>query len=33
VELYLHFPNTPSWRGVQLGGAQGLEQNRIYRVV
>jgi hypothetical protein len=18
VELYLHFPNTPSWRGVQL---------------
>jgi hypothetical protein len=23
VELYLHSPNTPSWRGVQLGGAQG----------
>jgi hypothetical protein len=23
VELYLHFPNTPSWRGAQLGGAQG----------
>jgi hypothetical protein len=22
VELYLH-PNTPSWRGAQLGGAQG----------
>jgi hypothetical protein len=22
VELYLHSPNTPSWRGVQLGGAQ-----------
>jgi hypothetical protein len=24
VELYLHSPNTPSWRGAQLGGAQGL---------
>jgi hypothetical protein len=23
VELYLHSPNTPSWRGVQLGGTQG----------
>jgi hypothetical protein len=23
VELYLHFPNTPSWRGAQLGEAQG----------
>jgi hypothetical protein len=23
VELYVHSPNTPSWRGVQLGGAQG----------
>jgi hypothetical protein len=23
VELYLHFPNTPSWRCAQLGGAQG----------
>jgi hypothetical protein len=23
VELYFHSPNTPSWRGVQLGGAQG----------
>jgi hypothetical protein len=22
VELYLHSPNTPSWRGAQLGGAQ-----------
>jgi hypothetical protein len=22
-ELYLHSPNTPSWRGAQLGGAQG----------
>jgi hypothetical protein len=23
VELYLHSPNTPSWRGAPLGGAQG----------
>jgi len=23
VGLYLHSPNTPSWRGAQLGGAQG----------
>jgi hypothetical protein len=23
VELYLHSLNTPSWRGAQLGGAQG----------
>jgi hypothetical protein len=23
VELYLHSPNTPSWHGSQLGGAQG----------
>jgi hypothetical protein len=23
VELCLHSPNTPSWRGAQLGGAQG----------
>jgi hypothetical protein len=23
VELYLHSPNTHSWRGAQLGGAQG----------
>jgi hypothetical protein len=23
VELYFHYPNTPSWRGAQLGGAQG----------
>jgi hypothetical protein len=22
VVLYLHSPNTPSWRGAQLGGAQ-----------
>jgi hypothetical protein len=21
VELYLHSPNTPAWRGTQLGGA------------
>jgi hypothetical protein len=23
VALYLQSPNTPSWRGAQLGGAQG----------
>jgi hypothetical protein len=23
VELYLHSPNTPSWCGARLGGAQG----------
>jgi hypothetical protein len=23
VELYLHSPNAPSWRGAQLGGTQG----------
>jgi hypothetical protein len=23
IELYLHSPNTPSWRGAQLGRAQG----------
>jgi hypothetical protein len=23
VELYLHSPNAPSWRGAQLGGALG----------
>jgi hypothetical protein len=23
VQLYLHTPNTPSWRGAQLGEAQG----------
>jgi hypothetical protein len=23
VELYLHSPNTPSWRGAQLGETQG----------
>jgi hypothetical protein len=26
VELYLHSPNTPSWLGAQLGGAQ----DRLY---
>jgi hypothetical protein len=25
VELYLHSPNTTSWRGAQLGGAQCQE--------
>jgi hypothetical protein len=24
VELYLHSLNTPSWRGAQLGGADGI---------
>jgi hypothetical protein len=24
AELYLHSPNTPSWRGAHLGGALGL---------
>jgi len=23
VELYLHSPNEPSWRGAQLGGTEG----------
>jgi hypothetical protein len=23
VKQYLHSPTTPSWRGAQLGGAQG----------
>jgi hypothetical protein len=23
VELYLHFPNTPLWRGAQLEGSTG----------
>jgi hypothetical protein len=23
VKLYIHSPNTPPWRGAQLGGAQG----------
>jgi hypothetical protein len=31
VELYLHSPNTPSWRGAQLGGEQGA--NARYVVV
>jgi len=25
VELYLYSPKTPSWRGAQLGGAQGQD--------
>jgi hypothetical protein len=25
VELYFHSPNTPSWRGAQLRGAQGQQ--------
>jgi hypothetical protein len=25
VERYLHSPNAPSWRGAQLGGAQGQD--------
>jgi hypothetical protein len=32
VEMYLHSPNTPSWRGDQLGGAQdNLLKKPIYR--
>jgi hypothetical protein len=27
VELHLHSPNTPSWRGAQLGGSTGKETN------
>jgi hypothetical protein len=27
VELYLHSPNMPSWRGAQLGGAQHTKDN------
>jgi hypothetical protein len=27
VELYLHSPNMPSWRGSRLGGAQGIHMN------
>jgi hypothetical protein len=23
VELYIHFPNAPSWRGAQLGEEEG----------
>jgi hypothetical protein len=30
VELYLHSPNTPSWRGAQLGAAQGQLYFYIY---
>jgi hypothetical protein len=28
VELYLHSLNTPSWRGAQLGGAQGQSTHK-----
>jgi hypothetical protein len=31
VELYLHSPTTPSWRGVQSGGAQGNFTFTLYR--
>jgi hypothetical protein len=31
-ELYLHSPNTPSWRGAQLGGAQGQGQPPLSRI-
>jgi hypothetical protein len=31
VELYLHSPTTPSWRGAELGGAQG--QGQVFREV
>jgi len=30
VELYVYSPNTPSWRGAQLGGAQGQLHLYIY---
>jgi hypothetical protein len=30
VELYLHSPNTPSWRDAQLGGAQGQLYLHLY---
>jgi hypothetical protein len=34
VELYLHSPNAPSWRGAQLGGAQGQEgTNYMYALL
>jgi hypothetical protein len=26
VELYLHSPNAPSWRGAQLGGSTHLTE-------
>jgi hypothetical protein len=31
VDLYLHSPNTPSWRGAQLGGAQGQLNLLFYK--
>jgi hypothetical protein len=33
VELYLHSPSTPSWRGAQLGGAQGNFTFTFYSIV
>jgi hypothetical protein len=30
VELYLHSPNMLSWRGAQLGGAQGQLHLYLY---
>jgi hypothetical protein len=30
VQLYLHSPNAPSWRGAQLGGAQGQHYLYLY---
>jgi hypothetical protein len=33
VELYLHSPNMPSWRGAQLGGARGKLYLYLYQVV
>jgi hypothetical protein len=32
VELYLHSPNTPSWRGAQLGGVQSTAQVHMHYV-
>jgi hypothetical protein len=31
VELYLHSPNAPSWRGAQLEGAQGQLYLYLYQ--
>jgi hypothetical protein len=33
VELYLHSPNTPSWRGAQLGGAEGQLYLYLYLII
>jgi hypothetical protein len=32
VELCLHSPNTPSWRGAQLGGAQDRDGRQLSSV-